>query len=78
MRWKDAKETALCKGAFTIRETEADTETETDKMAIVPNGIRVPVQYKYLHTILIKPFLSISVSVSVNTSLLGGFKENPI
>ena len=76
MRKKDAKETALCKGAFTIRET--DTETDTEKMATVPSGISVSVEYEDLYTILIKPFISISVSVRVNTSLLGGFKENPI
>ena len=43
-------------GVFTT-ETETDTEPETEKMAEVPNGIGVLVQYKHLHTILYKLFL---------------------
>ena len=33
-----------------------ETEWETDKMATVPNGISVSVQYEHLHTVLCKPF----------------------
>ena len=51
-------------GAF-IR-TETDTQTVTDTMATVPNGIGVAGQHEDLHKI---PFLSISVSVSVNAPL---------
>ena len=56
-------------GAFTITEPNTDTETKTDKMATIPNGISVSVQYEYLHTILYKLFLCISVSVSVSVSV---------
>ena len=38
--------------AFTLRDTQSDSETVTDKMATVPNGISVSVQYEHIHTIL--------------------------
>ena len=34
------------KGEFTLKETETDTETQSDKMATVHNGIVVSVQYE--------------------------------
>ena len=51
-------------GAFT--RTETDTQTLTDTMATVPNGIGVAGQHEDLRTI---PFLSVSDSVSVNAPL---------
>ena len=54
-------------GTFTL--TETDTVTEIDEMAIVPNGISVWVQYEHLHTVIYKPTLSVSVSLSVNAPL---------
>ena len=51
---------------FTLIETETDTKTDPDKIAAVPNGFDVFVQYEHLHTILYKPFLSVSVSVFVS------------
>ena len=39
---------------FTLSDT--DTETETDEMATVPNGISVSEQSEHLHTILYSPF----------------------
>ena len=57
---------------FTLSDT--DTETETDEMATVPNGISVSEQSEHLHTILYSPFLSVmvlaSVFASVNAPLL--------
>ena len=47
--------------AFTLRDT--------GKLATVPNGISVSVQYEHLYTILYKPFVSGLVSVSVNAPL---------
>ena len=44
------------------------TESETDAMATIPNGIGVSVQYENLHTNMYKSFLSVSVSVSVNVN----------
>ena len=41
---------------FTLTETVADTETETDKVVTVSNGIGASVQCEHLHTILFKPF----------------------
>ena len=38
-------------------------------MATVPNGIGVSVQYEHLHTIFHKPFLLVSVSLSVSASV---------
>ena len=59
---------------FTLTETEIDTENEINKMAAVSHHIAVSMQYEHLHTILYKPFLSVSVSVmvfvSVNSPLL--------
>ena len=37
-------------GPFTLTETE----TETNKMATIPNDISVSVQYEHLHTILLQ------------------------
>ena len=61
-------------GAFTLRDTETDTDTDTlaqnPKIVVL---VSVPVQYEYLRTILYKPSLlaslSVSVSGSVNTPL---------
>ena len=36
--------------------TEAGPETDSNKLASVPNGISVLVQYEHLHTILYKQF----------------------
>ena len=35
------------------------TQTEIDKLATVPNGIGVSLQYEHFHIILYKPFLLI-------------------
>ena len=45
-------------GAFTLPDTNTDTNTETDELqlATVLNGIVVSVQHEYLHTILYNPF----------------------
>ena len=40
------------KGAFAL----TGTETDTDKMATVPSGIAVPIEYEHLHTIPHKLF----------------------
>ena len=56
-------------GPFTLTKTETDTKTGSDKMATVPNSFGVLVQYEDLHTILYRPFLSVSVSVSVSISV---------
>ena len=55
----------MLKGAFTSTETDADTETWTDKMALVPNGISVSVQCEHLHIFPNERFLMVSVSVRV-------------
>ena len=34
------------KGEFTLKKTETDTETQSDKMATIHNGIAVSVQYE--------------------------------
>ena len=52
------------KGVFTL------TETETNKMGLKPIGIGHCIclgQYEHLHIIPYNPFLTASVSVSVNT-----------
>ena len=54
-------------GTFTL--TETDIVTEIDKMATVPNGISVSVQYEQLPTVIYNPPLSVSVSLSVNAPL---------
>ena len=43
-------------GTFTLTETGADTETETDKIATILNGTVVSVQCEHLHTILYNLF----------------------
>ena len=48
--------------------TLTEIETETKKMVTVPNVISVSVQYEHLTTVLYKPFLSVSVSVSVGVN----------
>ena len=48
--------------------TLTEIETETNKMVTVPNVINVSVQYEHLNTVLYKPFLSVSVSVSVGVN----------
>ena len=45
-------------GALTLTAAKTD-----DKMATVPNGISVSVQYEHLHTILCQAILSVSISV---------------
>ena len=53
-------------GAFTL------TDTETDKMGLKPIDLGHCIclcQCEHLHTIPHNPFLSVSASVSVNTSL---------
>ena len=47
-------------GVFTLTVTKSDT------MATVPNGIDVSMQYDHAHTTIHKPFLSVSVSVTVS------------
>ena len=54
-------------GTFTL--TETDIVTEIDKMATVPNGISVSVQYEHLLTVIYDPPLLVSVSLSVNAPL---------
>lgn len=57
-------------GVFTL--TVTDTRTETDKIGTEPNGNLVLVlslQSKHTHTILYKPFLWVSASISIPGSL---------
>ena len=55
---------------FMLLFTLTEIETQTNKMATVPNVINVSVQYEHLNTVLYKPFLSVSVSVSVGVNAL--------
>ena len=52
-------------GRSTLTETKTNTETEIDKMALVPNGIGLLVQNEHVHTIIYETFFSVSVLVSV-------------
>ena len=64
---------SVSNGVFTLLDTDMDTNTITDKMGLQPNCICVGVcvrWYEHFHTILYNPFLSVSVSGSVNTPLL--------
>ena len=58
---------------FTLTDTGTNKETKADTTATVPNGIGVLVKDEHLHSIIFKPFLSVSVlalvSVSVNAPL---------
>ena len=59
-------------GSFTLPDTEAETDIDTDEMGMEPSGNLhrlVSEQYEHLHTILNKHFLSVSISVSVSGSV---------
>ena len=62
-------------GAFTLTETENDTETNTDNMPIASNGIRVSVQYEHLHTILHKQFF-IGLGISIGLLSVWTHRQN--
>ena len=45
-------------GTFTLKESEIETGTETDKMTTIPNDIGVSVLCEQLHTFLCKTVFS--------------------
>ena len=54
-------------GAFTLTETGADTEIETDKIATILNGTVVSVQCEHLRTILYNPlFIGLCIGLGLS------------
>ena len=58
-----------CNGAFTLPDTETETDTDTNKLAQNPVRVCVDVCPCAVWTPLHNPFLSVSISVSVPSSV---------
>ena len=64
----DCRFSIICSSAFTLIETDVDNET--NKLAKVPNGIGVSMQYEHLHTILYNSIQVIFICLGIGLGLL--------